>query len=436
MDAPADPPISLNCVVEEEKILKGIELVLTDNLNEAEEYFEAMRPGSFRYSLYHAEVAALVALISCEGSDIQRAHALLTETETLAAQLAHKFRTHSSIRKVNAAVSNIKSWALGKISKRYSAMVAPAVKAPSIEAVDSDQVVDPARLEEKVLHHRSRRARLWALQIQAECHLMSSILQAMIRPSPALHGFMPDNAYGAMPVGGSNPMYGNISVQPGFQCAAGSYGMPGANMGMAGFSQRDAQNLNMVPCENFGSGMPLLNAPVYDNLTPKGKLKDYKEVGQAVKFDNFHGTHDKLKALLFLQQFDAAFAGGNFTESPKIRKAATFLKTNALQWWTTLLNQGVAPSTWVQFKQIFAPAYTFEIVDAAESWSSVVKVGYSLRCTWGLYQHCLNKLKQLTKEWIAMDGSFDLKGDFKNIEEDESSSDSDEEEAGNVIFFT
>ncbi|MCO5602771.1 hypothetical protein L7F22_056909 [Adiantum nelumboides] len=250
MDAPADPPISLNCIVEEEKILKGIELVLTDNLNEAEEYFEAMRPGSFRYCLYHAEVAALVALISCEGSDIQRAHALLIETETLAAQLAHKFRTHSSIRKVNAAVSNIKSWALGKISKRYSAMVAPAVKAPSIEAVDSDQVVDPAKLEEKVLHHRLRRARLWALQIQAECHLMSSILQ---------------------------------------------------------------------------------------------------------------------------------------------------------------------------------------IVDAAESWSSVVKVGYSLRCTWGLYQHCRNKLKQLTKEWIAMDGSFDLKDDFKNIEEDESSSDSDEEEAGNLL---
>ncbi|KAI5067560.1 hypothetical protein GOP47_0018088 [Adiantum capillus-veneris] len=250
MDASADPPISLNCVVEEGKILKGFELVLTDNLNEAEEYFEAMRPGSFRYSLYHAEVAVLVALISCEGSDIQRAHVLLTETETLAGQLAHKFRTHSSIRKVNAAVSNIKSWALGKISKRYSAMVAPAVKYLTPETEDSEQVVDPAKIEEKVLHHRLRRARLWALQIQAECHLMSSILQ---------------------------------------------------------------------------------------------------------------------------------------------------------------------------------------IVDAAESWSSVVKVGYSLRRMWGLYQHCRNKLKQLTKEWIAMDGSFDFKGDFKNVEEDESSSESDEEEAVNTM---
>ncbi|MCO5611709.1 hypothetical protein L7F22_065967 [Adiantum nelumboides] len=66
--------------------------------------------------------------------------------------------------------------------------------------------------------------------------------------------------------------------------------------------------------------LPLLNAPAYDNLTPKRKPKDYKEGEQAVKFDTFHGTHDKLKALLFLQQFDAAFAGGNFTESSKIRK--------------------------------------------------------------------------------------------------------------------
>ncbi|MCO5577644.1 hypothetical protein L7F22_031475 [Adiantum nelumboides] len=151
--------------------------------------------------------------------------------------------------------------------------------------------------------------------------------------------------------------------------------MPGANMGMAGFSQPDAQNLNMAgrPSGNFGSGMPLLNAPAYDNLTPKGKPKDYKEGGQGVKFDTFHGTHDKLKALLFLQQFDVAFAGGNFTEASKIREAATLLKTNALQWWIALLNQGVVPSTWVQFKQTFAPAWitnTFE-VDVMTAWNQL-----------------------------------------------------------------
>ncbi|MCO5587639.1 hypothetical protein L7F22_041589 [Adiantum nelumboides] len=49
----------------------------------------------------------------------------------------------------------------------------------------------------------------------AGCFAGGSVFQAMIRPSPALHGFMPDNAYGAMQAGSSNPMYGNIGVQPG-----------------------------------------------------------------------------------------------------------------------------------------------------------------------------------------------------------------------------
>ncbi|MCO5595009.1 hypothetical protein L7F22_049046 [Adiantum nelumboides] len=115
----------------------------------------------------------------------------------------------------------------------------------------------------------------------AGCFGGGSVFQAMIRPSRALHGYMQDNAYGAMQAGSSNPMYGNIGVQPGFQCAAGSYGMPGANMGMAGFSQPYAQNLNMASRAggNFGLVMPLLNAPAYNNLTPKGKPKDYKEGG-------------------------------------------------------------------------------------------------------------------------------------------------------------
>ncbi|MCO5562484.1 hypothetical protein L7F22_016111 [Adiantum nelumboides] len=50
----------------------------------------------------------------------------------------------------------------------------------------------------------------------AGCFGGGLVFQAMIRSSPALHGFMPDNAYGAMPTGGSNPMYGNIGVQPGW----------------------------------------------------------------------------------------------------------------------------------------------------------------------------------------------------------------------------
>ncbi|MCO5610479.1 hypothetical protein L7F22_064717 [Adiantum nelumboides] len=157
----------------------------------------------------------------------------------------------------------------------------------------------------------------------ASCFGGGSIFQAMIRPSPTLHGFMPDNSYGAMQAGSSNPMYGNIGVQPGFQCAAGSYGMLGANMGMAGFSQPDAQNLIMAgrPGGNFGSGMPLLNAPAYDNLMPKGKPKDYKEGGQAVKFDTFHGTHD-IKSFLGLCSYYRRFIR-HFAEIPSPLHALT-----------------------------------------------------------------------------------------------------------------
>ncbi|MCO5593486.1 hypothetical protein L7F22_047500 [Adiantum nelumboides] len=49
----------------------------------------------------------------------------------------------------------------------------------------------------------------------AGCFGGNSVLQAMIRPSSGLHGYMPDNAYGAMQAGTSKPMYGNIVVQPG-----------------------------------------------------------------------------------------------------------------------------------------------------------------------------------------------------------------------------
>ncbi|MCO5598978.1 hypothetical protein L7F22_053077 [Adiantum nelumboides] len=48
----------------------------------------------------------------------------------------------------------------------------------------------------------------------AGCFGGGSVVQAMIRPSPGLHGFMTDNAYGAMQAGINNPMYGNIGVQP------------------------------------------------------------------------------------------------------------------------------------------------------------------------------------------------------------------------------
>lgn len=38
----------------------------------------------------------------------------------------------------------------------------------------------------------------------------------------------------------------------------------------------------------------------YDNLEPKGKLKDYNEGGSAVKFETFHDAKYKLKSVKFL----------------------------------------------------------------------------------------------------------------------------------------
>ncbi|MCO5579289.1 hypothetical protein L7F22_033143 [Adiantum nelumboides] len=194
-----------------------------------------------------------------------------------------------------------------------------------------------------------------------------SVFQSMIRPSPGFQGYMPSTG---------NAMYDNIGVQLGFQIVPGSLGMAGTDLGMAGPSRPYVRPMDL----SGGTGVspntdiPLLKPPVYDSLTPKGKAKDYKEGGQAVKFEPFFGTTDRMKALIFLQQFDVAFTGGNFTEASKIRKAASFLKGNALQWWATLLNQGQVPSTWVQFKQIiFAPTWltsAFE-VDVMTAWNQL-----------------------------------------------------------------
>ncbi|MCO5614684.1 hypothetical protein L7F22_068968 [Adiantum nelumboides] len=63
-------------------------------------------------------------------------------------------------------------------------------------------------------------------------------------------------------------------------------------------------------------------------------------------------------------RFDKAYAGGNLTEVSKVRKAATFLTGNAGQWWTTLLLQGQALSTWIYFRQTFASAWSSDDFEA------------------------------------------------------------------------
>ncbi|MCO5605150.1 hypothetical protein L7F22_059330 [Adiantum nelumboides] len=193
-----------------------------------------------------------------------------------------------------------------------------------------------------------------------------SVFQSMIIPSSGFQGYMPSTG---------NPMYDNIGVQPGFQIVPGSLGMAGTDLGMAGPSRPYVRPMDLSGRTGVSpnTDIPLLKPPVYDSLTPKGKAKDY---GQAVKFEPFFGTTDRMKALIFLQQFDATFNGGNFTEASKIRKAASFLKGNALQWWATLFNQGQVPSTWVQFKQIFAlawltSAFEVDVMTAGNQLSSV-----------------------------------------------------------------
>ena len=194
-----------------------------------------------------------------------------------------------------------------------------------------------------------------------------SVFQAMAGPPPFFQANVTGNAFRAMHTGNVNPMYGNMGIPPGLQGVFGSTGAPAGHYAMADFSQPytgNAEDTGGVSARMVEPVAPFLHAPVYDSLTPMSKPKDYKEGGAQVKFESFSGTQDKLKALTFIQQFDAAYTGGNFTESSKVRKAATFLKGNALQWWTTMLLQGHKPATWVQFKQVFASAWltnTFEV---------------------------------------------------------------------------
>ncbi|MCO5585856.1 hypothetical protein L7F22_039789 [Adiantum nelumboides] len=69
----------------------------------------------------------------------------------------------------------------------------------------------------------------------------------------------------------------------------------------------------------------------FDNLESMDKPKPYKEGGQSVQFDTFSGFDERTKVFSFLEQFDKAFEGRNFTEASKVKKAASFLKGNASQ---------------------------------------------------------------------------------------------------------
>ncbi|MCO5558511.1 hypothetical protein L7F22_012096 [Adiantum nelumboides] len=169
-----------------------------------------------------------------------------------------------------------------------------------------------------------------------------SVFQSMAGHAPGNQFYTPGTVFGGAQTMMPNPMYGGIGLQPGFQSNHGQFGMPQASFGMAGITN---QQPYMASPGQFNSGqgtqinpnsVPMFQSLPYDNLTPLEKPTPYKEGGK----------------------------GGDFTEASKVRKAATYLTGNAGQWWTTLLLQGQAPSTWIYFKQIFASAWLSDDFEA------------------------------------------------------------------------
>ncbi|MCO5577492.1 hypothetical protein L7F22_031323 [Adiantum nelumboides] len=78
----------------------------------------------------------------------------------------------------------------------------------------------------------------------------------------------------------------------------------------------------------------------------KGGLRQYLSgISENPKtFDGSYGHVDKV--LTFIQQFDAAFGGEDFTEASKLRNVAMHLTKSARHWWSTLCAKNQAPKTW------------------------------------------------------------------------------------------
>ncbi|MCO5562380.1 hypothetical protein L7F22_016007 [Adiantum nelumboides] len=135
--------------------------------------------------------------------------------------------------------------------------------------------------------------------------------------------YTPGTVFGGAQTMMPNPMYGGIGLQPGFQSTHGQFGMPHASFGMAGIVNQQPYmtspgQLNSDQGTQINpNNLPMFQSLPYDNLTPLEKPTPYKEGGKGVTFTTFTGFDDRKKALSFLQQFDKAYAGGNFTEASK-----------------------------------------------------------------------------------------------------------------------
>lgn len=86
----------------------------------------------------------------------------------------------------------------------------------------------------------------------------------------------------------------------------------------------EGSNYPYGPSDGVGGSGPYFGYPgmpstsIYDGLASRGTPKPYKEGGATIKFDTFDGAKNKKKTMLFIQQFDAAFSGGNYMEISKI----------------------------------------------------------------------------------------------------------------------
>ena len=84
----------------------------------------------------------------------------------------------------------------------------------------------------------------------------------------------------------------------------GGYGSSGLGSSGASLGHMGAGGFMDGVGATFGSmGNAFLRPHPYDNLTPMGPLKDYKEGGSSVKFKSFNGESYKKRALSFVQQF-------------------------------------------------------------------------------------------------------------------------------------
>ncbi|MCO5591001.1 hypothetical protein L7F22_044977 [Adiantum nelumboides] len=94
-----------------------------------------------------------------------------------------------------------------------------------------------------------------------------------------------------------NPLYGSIGMQPGFQSTQSQFGMPQANFGMAGISNKQpyvaspGQNTSGKGTQMNLNSVPMFQSLPYDNLTPLEKPTPHKEGGKGDIHDLYWPGH-------------------------------------------------------------------------------------------------------------------------------------------------